>query len=140
MTNATIAFTRLVATRNEGGVANAVQAAQALVGQHFPGRTFDAAPVVNRFFTALDGGNRAGAEEVINEALATLNQPEPTPVVAADAAVAEDTTNHEARIVALEQIARRNGFGHDLAVPNGVGSHEARLTALEQIARRANLR
>lgn len=139
MTNATIAFDRLVAARAQGGNAHAVQAAQTLVAQHFPGRTFDAETAVNRVFTALDGGNRAGAEEAINEALATLNQPEPT--VATDAAVAEDTAgvsaNHEARIAALERVARQNGIA--LAVPAGVGTHEARITALETAARNRGL-
>lgn len=137
MTNATIAFNRLVAARNEGGVEAAVQAAQALVGQQFPGRTFDVRPAVVAALAAVDRFDQAGAEGVINDALATLNRPEPAPV--AEPTVTVDA-GHEARLVALEQIARNNGYGHDLAVPNGVGSHGARLTALENIARRANLR
>lgn len=136
MTNATIAFNRLVAARAEGGNAHAVQAAQNLVAQHFPGRTFDAETAVNRVFNALDQGNRAGAEEAINEALATLNTPEPARV----AAPAETATDGalEARVVALEGIARRNGYGHLLAA-NGA-SLEDRVAALENAARTAGLR
>lgn len=137
--NSTIVLDRLIAARNEGGSANAVTAAQALVNQYYPGRTFDAQAAVTTVLAHVDGFDRTAAETAINEALATLNRPEPLQV-ATDAAVAEDTTNHEARIVALENIARNNGFGHDLAFPNGVGTHEARIAVLENIARRNNLR
>lgn len=133
MTNATIAFNRLVAARAEGGNAHAVQAAQNLVAQHFPGRTFDAETAVNRVFNALDQGNRAGAEEAINEALATLNTP-----VAATPVAAAAGNDHEARLAALEGIARRNGYGEYVAAAGS--TVEARLTALETAARRANLR
>ena len=137
MTNATIAFDRLVAARAEGGNAHAVQAASNLVAQHFPGRTFDAETAVNRVFNALDAGDRAGAEEAINEALATLNQPEPVQVPATDAAVATDTTGLTARVEALEGIARRNGYGHHLAT---TATLEDRVAALENAARTAGLR
>lgn len=130
MTNATIAFNRLVAARAEGGNAHAVQAAQNLVAQHFPGRPFDAETAVNRVFNALDQGNRAGAEEAINEALATLNQPVRTETVAAAATDA----GLETRVAALEDIARRNGYA-----PAG-GTLEVRVAALETLAARHGLR
>lgn len=142
--NSTIVLNRLTAARAEGGNGHAVTQAQALVGQYYPGRDFDVETTVNAVFNALDAFNREGAETAINEALATLARPEPTPEVATDADVATDTVTvdagHEARIAALETLARDNGYGHLLAVPNGVGSHEARITALENAARTAGLR
>lgn len=135
--NSTIVLDRLIAARNEGGSANAVTAAQALVNQYYPGRTFDAQAAVTTVLAHVDGFDRTAAETAINEALATLNRPEPTPVVATDAAVAEDTTNHEARLVALENIARNNGYGEFVVAG---ATFEVRLTNLERAARRANLR
>lgn len=135
--NSTIVLNRLTAARAEGGNAHAITQAQALVGEHFPNRTFDVETPVSRVFSALDRGDRTAAETAINEALATLNRPEPTPVVATDAAVAEDTTNHEARLVALENIARNNGYGEFVVAG---ATFEVRLTNLERAARRANLR
>lgn len=127
--NSTIVLNRLVAARNEGGAASAVTAATALVNQYYPGRTFDVAGTVNAALASADRFDRAGAETVINEALATLARPEP--VVAADAAVATDTTNHEARIAALETIARNRGL---LGYATG-GSVEDRIVRLETLAR-----
>lgn len=131
MTNATIAFNRLVAARAEGGNAHAVQAAQNLVAQHFPGRIFDAETAVNRVFNALDQGNRAGAEEAINEALVTLNTPVRAETVAADA------PDLVSRVAALEDLARRNG----LTVGDVASlTLEARVTSLENLAARHGLR
>lgn len=132
--NSTIVLNRLVAARNEGGAASAVTAAQALVNQYYPGREFDVATPVNAALASADRFDRAGAEAVINEALATLARPEPVAVAEPVAATGND---HEARIAALEGIARSNGYGYMLAT---TGSNvEARLAALENIARRANL-
>lgn len=132
--NSTIVLNRLVAARNEGGAASAVTAAQALVNQYYPGREFDVATPVNAALASADRFDRAGAEAVINEALATLARP--VPVVAADTAVATDTTNHEARLAALEGIARNNGYGRYVVAG---ATFEVRLTNLERAARAANL-
>lgn len=134
--NTTIVLNRLVSARAEGGNAHAITQAQALVQEHFPNRTFDVEAPVNRVFNALDRFDRPGAETAINEALATLNRPEPTPAPA-QAAVAQDTTNHEARLAALEDIARRNGYAEFVVAG---ATFEQRLANLENAARRANLR
>lgn len=134
--NSTIVLNRLTAARAEGGNAHAIAAAQALVGQYYPGRTFDVETPVNAVFNALDRFDAPGAETAINNALATLRQPEP--VVAAAAAAADvQGADHEARITALENVARQQGIR--LAVPAGVGTHEARITALEGAARSRGL-
>lgn len=135
--NSTIVLNRLTAARAEGGNTHAITAATALVNQYYPGRTFDVETPVNAVFNALDRFDRAAAETAINDALATLARPVPVAAVAADTAVAEDTTNHEARLAALEGIARSNGYGYALAP--ATATIEARLTAVEAIARRANL-
>lgn len=131
--NSTIVLNRLVAARNEGGVASAVTAAQALVGQYYPGRTFDVEATVRAVFAAGDRFDQAGAETAINEALATLAQPEP--VVVADAEVAQDTSL-EARVTALEALARSRGFGHHLATGTTL---EQRVANLEAAAHDAGL-
>src|SRR5215204_6831013 len=131
--NSTIVLNRLTTARTEGGNAHAVTQAQALVGQHFPGRTFDVATTVNAVFAAVDRFDQAGAETAINEALATLNAPEPE--AATETVTVTVDAGHEARITALETIARQNGLGNLLATPAGVGSHEERITALEGAAR-----
>lgn len=136
--NSTIVLNRLTAARAEGGNAHAITAAQALVTQYYPGRTFDAETAVNAVFNALDRFDAAGAEAAIDTALAALT----TPVVAADTDVAADVTDvqdasHEGRLIALENAARRAGV--TLAVPAGVGTHEQRLTVLEDAARSRGL-
>lgn len=133
--NSTIVLNRLTAARAEGGNAHAVTQATALVGQYYPGRTFDVETTVNAVFNALDRFDRAGAETAINNALTALRQPEP---VAVAAPVAEAGNDHEARLAALENLARNNGYGEYLALAGS--TVEARLTALEDTARRANLR
>lgn len=135
--NTTIVLNRLTAARAEGGNAHAVTQAQALVQEHFPNRTFDVETPVNRVFNALDRFDRAGAETAINEALATLNQPEPA--VVADTAAATDTTGLEARVAALEAIARQNGMGHLVARTAQETTLEARVAALEGAARSRGL-
>lgn len=132
--NSTIVLNRLTAARAEGGNAHAVTQAQALVGQYYPGRTFDVETTVNTVFNALDRFDAAGAETAINEALATLARPE----TAAAPVAAEAGNDHEARLAALEDIARRNGYATFVAAAGS--TVEARLTALETAARRANLR
>lgn len=134
--NSTIVLNRLTAARAEGGNAHAVTQATALVGQYYPGRTFDVETTVNAVFNALDRFDRAGAETAINNALTALRQPEPV----AAPAVAETATgnDHEARIAALEGIARSNGYAYALATGHSA-TNEARISALENIARRANL-
>lgn len=125
--NSTIVLNRIVAARNEGGAASAVTAATALVNQYYPGRTFDVAGTVNAALASADRFDRAGAEAVLNEALATLARPEP----AVAAPVAATGNDHEARIAALETIARNRGL---LGYAVG-GPLEARIAALEGIAR-----
>lgn len=135
--NSTIVLDRIVAARNEGGSAHAVTAAQGLVAQYYPGREFDTQAVVTTVLGAVDRFDRAAAETAINEALTSLRTPVPAPVVAADAAVATDTTDHEARLAALEDIARNNGYGQYVVAG---ATFEVRLTNLERAARAANLR
>lgn len=132
--NSTIVLNRLVAARNEGGAASAVTAAQALVNQYYPGREFDVATPVNAALASADRFDRAGAEAVINEALATLARPVPVAAPAAEAATGND---HEARLAALENIARNNGYGQYVVAG---ATFEVRLSNLERAARAANLR
>lgn len=132
--NSTIVLNRLTAARAEGGNAHAVTQAQALVGQYYPGRTFDVETTVNAVFNALDRFDAPGAETAINDALATLARPEPV-------AVAETTTVAvdgalEGRVRALENVARQNGI--PLGAPAGADL-EARVIALETAARNRGL-
>lgn len=136
--NSTIVLNRLTAARAEGGNAHAITAATALVNQYYPGRTFDVETTVNAVFNAIDRFDAPGAETAINEALAALSQPV-APAAAAPATAADDheDTTHEARISALETVARNNGLGHLL--PGAGDTHEARITALEGAARSRGL-
>lgn len=132
--NSTIVLNRLVAARAEGGNAHAVTAAQGLVAQYYPGRTFDVETPVNAVFNALDRFDRAGAETAINNALTALRTPEPVAVAAPVAATGND---HEVRLAALENIARDNGYGQYVVAG---ATFEVRLSNLERAARAANLR